>query len=91
MINATKIIGILLLATLAIIGIGFYVVNTGDGILGNKIIGFATLFLFLILMPAFIFVRYRKKDLSKFNFNTKSKEEQKEDEDDDWDDKSRWN
>ena len=71
------------------IGAGFYVIDTGDVLLGNKMIGFATAFMFLILMPAFIVVRYRKKDLSKFSFNTKSEEEKAEE--DDWDDKSRWN
>ncbi len=90
MINATKILGILLLATLAVIGTGFYVINKGDTLGGNKIIGFATAFLFLILMPAFIIVRYRKKDLSKFNFHNKS-EQEKAEEEEDWDDKSRWN
>lgn len=89
--NRTKIIGILLLITLTVIGAGFYVMKS-DAVLGNKMVGFSTLFLFLILMPAFIVVRYRNKDLSKFNFNLKSKEEQaEEDEDEDWDDKSRWN
>ncbi len=88
--NGTKIIGILVLITLAVIGLGFYVIDSGDSVLGNKLIGFSTLFIFLILMPAFIVVRYKNKDLSKFSFNTKSKE-QEEEEKDDWDDKSRWN
>ncbi|WP_194851367.1 hypothetical protein [Nonlabens antarcticus] len=87
--NATKILGIVLLITLAVIGAGFYVIDTGDVLLGNKMIGFATAFMFLILMPTFIVVRYRKKDMSKFTFNTKSKEELAEE--DDWDDKSKWN
>ncbi|PRP67951.1 hypothetical protein [Nonlabens agnitus] len=89
--NATKFIGILLLCTLGVIGLGFYFVNNGDPVLGNKLVGFSTLFMFLILMPAFIVVRYKNKDLSKFNFNNKSKEEQEEEQDEDWDDKSRWN
>ena len=88
--NGTKIIGILLLITLAIIGLGFYVMDS-DAVLGNKMVGFATLFMFLILMPAFIVVRYRKKDLSKFNFGSKSAEEKKEEDEENWDDKSRWN
>lgn|GEM_PF-1171170 len=88
--KATKIIGILLLATLTMIGAGFYVINTGDVLRGNKMIGFSTAFMFLILMPAFIVVRYRKKDLSKFSFHNKIEEEKAED-DEDWDDKSRWN
>ena len=89
--NATKFIGILLLATLGVIGLGFYFVNTGNPVFGNKLVGFSTLFMFLILMPAFIVVRYKNKDLSKFTFNTKSKEEREEEERDDWEDKSRWN
>lgn len=78
--------------TIGVIGAGFYVINSGDPVLGNKMVGFSTLFLFLILMPAFIVVRYRKKDLSRFSFNAKSEaDKKKEDEDDNWDDKSRWN
>ena len=75
--------------TLSVIGIGLYFNNNGDPVLGNKLVGFSTAFLFLIVMPAFIVVRYRKKDLSEFNFNSKSEEE--ETEEDDWEDKSRWN
>ncbi|AZQ42951.1 hypothetical protein [Nonlabens ponticola] len=86
--NATKIIGLLLFAALAVIAGGFYFINQGDALLGNKLIGFSTAFIFLILMPAFIVVRYRNKDLSKFNLNPPSKDE---DEDDDWDDVSKLN
>ncbi len=89
--NATKFIGILLLVTLVIIGTGFYIINEGDPVLGNKLVGFSTLFIFFILMPAFIVVRYKNKDLSKFSFTTKTKEEHDEEDEDDWDDKSRLN
>ena len=90
--NATKFIGLILLIALTVIGIGLYIVSEGeDLILGHKLVGFATVFIFFVLMPAFIFVRYRRKDLSKFSFNTKTKEQKEEEEDDDWDDKSRCN
>ncbi len=89
--SATKFIGILLLISLTVIGTGLYLNNNGDPVLGNKLVGFSTLFIFFILMPAFIVVRYRNKDLSKFSFTTKSKEEQDQEDLDDWDDKSRLN
>ena len=86
--STTKFLGILLLCALAMIGAGFYVIDTGDVLQGNKMIGFSTAFIFLILMPIFIVVRYRNKDLSKFNLNLNKEEEET---DDDWDDKSRLN
>jgi hypothetical protein len=79
-----------MLAAIATIAIGFYIIDSGNPVLGHKVIGFTTAFIFLVLMPVFIVVRYRKKDLSKFNFHSKTKQEEDE-EDDDWDDKSRWN
>jgi hypothetical protein len=88
-LKTTKFLGILLLGALAVIGAGFYVIHSGNALQGNKLIGFSTAFIFLILMPVFIVVRYKNKDLSKFNLNPKSEEEMAEE--DDWDDKSKLN
>jgi hypothetical protein len=88
-LKTTKFLGILLLGAFAVIGAGFYVINSGDPLQGNKMIGFSTAFIFLVLMPVFIVVRYKNKDLSKFNLHPKSEEEMAEE--DDWDDKSKLN
>ena len=80
--NLLKFLGILLLGSIIAIGCGFWLIAQGSAALGHKVIGFATLFLFFVIMPLFIWSRYKNKDLSKFNFH----QEKKEDKDDDhWD------
>ncbi|MGB5982131.1 MAG: hypothetical protein WBG46_08310 [Nonlabens sp.] len=78
--NFLKFLLILLLAAIATITYGFYIIDQGDAAQGHKYIGMSTLFIFFVIMPLFIWTRYRKKDLSKFNFN----QNKKEDEEDDW-------
>ncbi|WP_298951937.1 hypothetical protein [uncultured Nonlabens sp.] len=86
--NFLKTLGILLLCAVVAIAVGFLLLHQGNDALGHKMIGLATLFIFLVIMPSFIWTRYKNKDLSKFNFH-----QNKSEEDEDWDinDKSRLN
>ncbi|MGB3592212.1 MAG: hypothetical protein WBA16_11055 [Nonlabens sp.] len=74
-----RLLGVLLLCSIACIAYGFYKIESDDPVLGHKFIGFATAFVFLIIMPVFIWLRYKDKDLSKFNLNQNQRQEDQED------------
>ncbi len=69
-----------ILVTAEIIGLitGSYLLNTGNEVLGNKIIGFSALGLAFIVMPAFIIYRFSKSDKSKSIFSPTEKNEELE-------------
>ena len=56
-----------LVLSLGLLGVGFYLKNTGDSN-GEMIIGFGVLSVAFILMPLFIYHRYKNKNLSDFKF-----------------------
>lgn len=70
-----KFLAILLVISLLVIGYGYYEIHYGEVATGHKLIGVATLFIFLILMPVFIWHRYKDKDLSRFRLDQDENEE----------------
>ncbi|NLP57269.1 hypothetical protein [Lutibacter sp. B1] len=70
------VLSTILILVVGMIGVGFYLKNSGDTN-GEIIIGVAVLIIAFILMPLFIFHRYKNKDLSSFeikNFRERIKE-----------------
>ncbi|OGS73705.1 MAG: hypothetical protein A3F91_14970 [Flavobacteria bacterium RIFCSPLOWO2_12_FULL_35_11] len=56
-----------LILTLGMLAIGFYLKNGGDAN-GEIVIGLGVLMVAFVLMPLFIYYRYKNKKLSDFTF-----------------------
>ena len=64
----------LFLGILLSLAMGFYVNNTGNYLLGNKIIGFTVLTSALIFMPLFLIHRWRGKKLQDYTLSKENLE-----------------
>lgn len=61
------VLRLILLLALALIGYGYYLNSTANG-MGEKFIGSGVLVFAFILMPLFIYHRYKNKDLRNYSF-----------------------
>jgi type III secretory pathway component EscS len=66
-----KVISVLFISILIGISLGFYF-KTYDEELGNKIIGYSTLFLVFVFLPLFIYNSWKGKKLSDYTFNNET-------------------
>ncbi len=57
-----------LILTLGMLGVGYYIKNAGDAN-GEIVIGLGVLTVAFVLMPLFIYHRYKNKNLSDFTFD----------------------
>lgn len=64
----------LFLGILLSLAMGFYVNNTGNSLLGNKIIGFTVLISAFIFMPLFLIHRWRGKKLQDYTLSKENLE-----------------
>ena len=66
-----KVISVLFISILIGISLGFYF-KTSEEELGNKIIGYSTLFLVFVFLPLFIYNSWKGKKLSDYTFNNET-------------------
>ena len=66
-----KVISVLFISILIGISLGFYF-KTYDEELGNKIIGYSTLFLVFVFLPLLIYNSWKGKKLSDYTFNNET-------------------
>ena len=71
-----KVISVLFISILIGISLGFYF-KSYDEELGNKIIGYSTLFLVFIFLPIFIYNSWKGKKLSDYTFNNETLQKMK--------------
>ena len=64
----------LFLGILLSLAMGFYVNNTGNSLLGNKIIGFTVLISAFIFMPIFLIHRWSGKKLQDYTLSKENLE-----------------
>jgi len=57
----------ILILSLAMLGAGFYLKNSGDAN-GEIVVGLGVLMVAFVLMPLFIYHRYKNKNMSDFTF-----------------------
>jgi len=74
------IVRIIVVAEIIALGVGVYLKNTNQEILGTKVIGFSALALMFVVMPVFLIYRFSKSsNQSRSIFNPMEKNKELED------------
>lgn len=67
------VLWLLFFSVLGGIAVGYYIKNTDNDVMGDRIIGLSVLAMAFVLMPLFIYHRYRNKKMEDFQLIPKQK------------------